>query len=83
MPQTASRERIAENVRAAKARRRVTDADIADVIGVSRSAANDRINGNANFRIHELQLLAVFLDTPFEQLIAPAAEVAEGSELSA
>ncbi|WP_460787051.1 helix-turn-helix domain-containing protein [Nocardioides maradonensis] len=71
MVQITSREQIAENVRAAKARRRVTDAAIAEATGLSRSGVNERINGNANFRIDELQKVAAFLEVPLEQLLAP------------
>ncbi|MDI6911450.1 helix-turn-helix transcriptional regulator [Nocardioides sp.] len=72
MPQVTDQEAIAANVRAAKARRRVTDADIANAIGASRSAINDRMNGRAKFQIDELQRIAAFLDVPLEQLLAPA-----------
>ncbi|NGZ99430.1 hypothetical protein G5V59_00395 [Nocardioides sp. W3-2-3] len=51
MEQTTRREEIAANVRAAKARRRVTDAQIGEVVGVPRSGINDRMNGNARWHI--------------------------------
>jgi transcriptional regulator with XRE-family HTH domain len=71
MQHITSHEEIAENVRAAKARRRVSDADIAEAIGLSRSAINDRMNNRAKFQIDELQAIAAYLDVPLEQLLAP------------
>lgn len=69
MTQTAQLSAIADNVRAAKARRRVTDAQIAAAVGLSRSAINDRMNGRAKFQIDELQAIAAYLDVPLHQLL--------------
>lgn len=72
MTQITDQEAIAENVRVGKARRRVSDAKIAEAIGISRSALNDRMNGKARFQIDELQAIAAFLEISLEQLLAPA-----------
>ena len=76
MAQTTSREEIAANVRAAMAYRRVEQAEIATVIGKSRTATSTRVNGQSNFRINELQAIAAHLEIPLEQLLAPAAQEA-------
>jgi transcriptional regulator with XRE-family HTH domain len=73
MTQTSRREQIAENTRAAKARRRVTDAQIATALGLTRSGVNDRMNGNAHWRIEELEALAAFLDITLDALLAEPA----------
>jgi transcriptional regulator with XRE-family HTH domain len=73
MTQITDQEAIAENVRVGKARRRVSDAKIAEAIGISRSALNDRMNNRARFQIDELQAIAAFLEIPLEQLLSPAA----------
>lgn len=79
MPQTTSREEIAENVRVAMAPRRVAVGEIAAVIGKSQSSASDRINGHTHFRVDELQAVAEFLKVPLAQLLEPAADRAEVS----
>lgn len=79
MPQITDQDAIAENVRAAKGRRRVSDADIAAAIGLSRSALNDRMIGRTRFQVTELQAIAVHLEVPLEQLLAPAATSVEAS----
>lgn len=73
--QNPSREQIAANVRDAKQAAGVSDAQIAEVIGTSRAAANERVNGHTNFRIDELVKLAPFLNTTLEDLLAQTAEV--------
>lgn len=77
MRQTTRREEIAANARAAKARRQVTDADIAQALGITRPGVSERMNGKVRWQIEELEELADFLDTTLEELLAPAsAEVA-------
>lgn len=72
MTQNTRREEIAANVRAVKARRRVTDAEIAEALGLPRSGVNERMNGRARWQVEELEALTAFLDTTLEQLLAPA-----------
>jgi transcriptional regulator with XRE-family HTH domain len=72
MRQTNRREEIAANARAAKARRQVTDADIAQALGITRPGVSERMNGKARWQIEELEKLADFLDTTLEELLAPA-----------
>lgn len=72
MADTNRRDEIAANVRAEKGRRRVADADIAHVLGISRPAANERLNGKTHFRIEELEQLAEYFQVPLDVLLAPA-----------
>lgn len=73
MAQTTTQEAIRGNLRALKGRRRVSDAKLAEVTGVSRSAFNDRMNGKAKFQIEELQAIANLLDVSLEQLLSDEA----------
>lgn len=66
-----SQDAIAENVRVAKARRRASDLTIAEAVGMSRSAFNDRMNGRAKFQIDELVAIAAFLEVTVDDLLAP------------
>lgn len=72
MRQTTTREEIAANVRAALAYAGKDQADLGPVISRSDSAVGRRCRGVADFRIHELQAIAAFLEIPLEQLLAPA-----------
>lgn len=77
MRQTTTREEIAANVRAALAYRGLEQSALAPVIGKSESAVSTRLRGVAHFRIDELQAIAVFLEVPLDQLLAPAAATEE------
>jgi len=74
MEQTTDQAAIAANLRALKGRRRVSDAAIADGTGLSRSAVNDRLNGNARIQLDDLGKFAAFFDVTIEQLLAPVGE---------
>lgn len=66
---------IAANLRALKGRRRVSDAAIAVGTGLSRSAVNDRLNGNTRIQLDDLGKFAAYFDVTIEQLLVPVAEV--------
>lgn len=70
------REEIAANVRAAKARRRVSDSVIADALNLPRSGVSERMNGHARWQIEEIEALTEILDVPLEQLLARNADQA-------
>jgi hypothetical protein len=72
MQQTPDQAAIAENLRALKGRRRVSDAEIADGTGLSRSAVNDRLTGRARIQVEDLGKFAAYFEVPLEQLLAPA-----------
>jgi len=73
MAQITTQAAIAGNVRALKARRRVGDAELAQVTGLSRSALNDRLNARAKFQVEELQALAEYFEVTLEQLLSDEA----------
>jgi transcriptional regulator with XRE-family HTH domain len=58
------REAVAANLRALKARRRVTDQDIAKEIGVSDSAINDRMRGATACSATDLAKFALYFGVP-------------------
>ncbi|GAA1790512.1 hypothetical protein GCM10009795_040250 [Nocardioides hankookensis] len=70
---------IAENVRALKGRRRVSDAEIAEGTGLSRSAVNDRLNNRAKFQLDDLRAFATFFEVTLEQLLEPTPTAATGT----
>lgn len=63
---------IAENLRAFKARRRVSDAAIGAGVGLTASAVNDRMNERSRVQADELGRFAAFFGVTVEQLLAPA-----------
>lgn len=69
--QTTSREQIAENVRAALARRRLEQTAVAAHLGMSRGALGDRVRGVTHFRVDELQAIAALVDVPLTELLEP------------
>ncbi|MEV6449609.1 helix-turn-helix transcriptional regulator [Amycolatopsis sp. NPDC051716] len=63
-------ERVAENVRAAAARRRASQTDLGSVLGISQAAVSQRLCGRVDFKYGELYKLADYLGTTVEQLVA-------------
>ncbi|MDN5639229.1 helix-turn-helix domain-containing protein [Rothia kristinae] len=60
---------VADNVRAALARRRMSQEAAAAGIGMSRAALNNRLNGKTAFDVAELERLSEVLDVPYSQLV--------------
>lgn len=67
---------VAENLRALKGRRRVSDAEIAEGTGMSRSAVNDRMIGRARVQVDDLGKFAAYFGVTVDELLAPAASEA-------
>lgn len=65
---------IAENLRVLKARRRASDAAIAEGVGLSASAVNDRMNCRARVQAAELSRFADFFGVTVEELLTAGAE---------
>lgn len=63
------REAIAGEVRAAMARRRVTQAQLARRIGVSRTSLSERLNGAKAFNTDQLMQISQALGVPFLDLL--------------
>jgi predicted transcriptional regulator len=63
---------VAENVRAELARQGVTQYDIGQLLGVSKSAMSRRIVGNTPFLDKELHQIADYLRIPVESLFKGA-----------
>lgn len=57
------------NVRGEMARRGVTQAQLAKVLGLSQAAVSARLRGETPFDINELARIAGFLDVPVERLL--------------
>lgn len=60
---------MADNVRAALARRRMTQGVAAEHLGISRDALSKRMNGKTPFDVAELERLSEVLDVPYSQLV--------------
>lgn len=55
---------VAANVRAELARRRITQSEVAERLGVSRQNIAQRLNGSVDFRVGELLAIADLLGIP-------------------
>ncbi len=62
-------EQISEAVRVESARRRMTQQDVADALGLSRSAIYARLTGRQSWRVNELPPLSTALGVTVNQLI--------------
>lgn len=62
-------ERVAAEVRAAAARRRMSGAQLADRLGMSQMAMSRRMSGRMPFRVDELAALAAVLEVDVRDLI--------------
>lgn len=61
---------IADRVRGVAAEKRKDQTDIATILGISRQAVNQRLNGRVPFPAHELQRLADAFDVPVGRFYA-------------
>jgi transcriptional regulator with XRE-family HTH domain len=68
MQDTTSREAIASEVRAAMARRRATQQDLANALGITRSTVASRLACVTAFDTDELLVIARTLGVPFLSL---------------
>jgi transcriptional regulator with XRE-family HTH domain len=62
-------ETVAANVRAEMARRRVTQADLAELLNVSQQAISRRVSGRTAFGLDDLAKLADHFGVPLVALI--------------
>lgn len=60
---------VAAEVRAAMARRRVSQSGLAAELGIAQSGLSRRLNGQVPFDIDELEKLSTFLEVPVGTLI--------------
>ena len=66
-------ERVAASVRAEVARRKVTQQQLADLLGIHQMSVSRRLNGHTEFTASEIALVADFLGVPVATLIGEAA----------
>lgn len=64
---------VAEEVRVAMTRRRISQARLASALGLSQAAVNRRLSGAVDFTISELRAVADALEVDITDLIAPTA----------
>jgi transcriptional regulator with XRE-family HTH domain len=69
---------IAEEVRAALARKRVRQRELADFLGLSQPGVSRRLSGDVEFSIHELSRAAELLGMPLADFL-PLPPVVESS----
>jgi transcriptional regulator with XRE-family HTH domain len=62
-------ERVTANVRAEVARKRVSQSDLAEALGLSQQAASRRLLGKVEFSFTELEAVAKLLEIPFEAFL--------------
>ncbi len=70
---TSHAERVADAVRAECARRRITQHDLAESLGLSQMAVSRRLSGTVAFDVNELYAVAALLDVSVPTLIGDAA----------
>lgn len=73
METTSSARRVGDEVRAAMARRRVSQAALGKHLELSQAAVSRRLLGEIPFDISELTAIASFLGVPLETLVSVAA----------
>ena len=61
--------RVANNIRAEVARRRLSQVKLAEQVGIRQQALSRRLNGTTPFRIDELARIAEVLDIPLSELV--------------
>lgn len=64
-------ERVAMNVRAELAARRMTSADLAGRLSIGPRAAARRLSGEIDFTLNEAEAVADWLGVPMSALMAP------------
>jgi transcriptional regulator with XRE-family HTH domain len=64
---------VAEEIRVALARRRMTQADLARALGKSPPWVSMRLSGQITFDVSDLELIAAGLKVPVTSLLASAA----------
>lgn len=69
----------ADEVRAAMARKRKTQNDVAGELGLSRQAVSDRLRGRTPWTVSEIHQLARLLDVPACALVDPLAHPTHGA----
>jgi len=66
---------VAGEVRAAMARRRISQTALADALGMSQAAISRRLTGALPFDVAELSAIAEILDVPLASLLSNAGTV--------
>lgn len=66
-------DRVAANVRAELAARRISGSRLATAVGVTRSTMYRRLDGTAPWPVDEVEAVADFLGVPVESLFAARA----------
>lgn len=72
-------ETTGSNVKAEMARRSISQAQLAQALGLSQTGISARIRGVTPFDVNELIAAAAFLDVPVERLlegVTPATQIA-------
>jgi len=72
MTDVTPRQRIAAEVRAELARQNISNRDFADLLGMDRSAAQQRLSAQRSFRAEEIERVAEILGVPVARFLAPA-----------
>jgi transcriptional regulator with XRE-family HTH domain len=64
---------VASEVRAELARKRIPQADLAEVLGVSQAGISRRLSGDTPFDVNEVAAVADFLGVPIALLFGDSA----------
>jgi transcriptional regulator with XRE-family HTH domain len=66
---TPARDRVAGNIRAEMARNRLTQSDLAVVLGKSQQSVSKKLRGRIPFDLDEIETLAQHFGIPIEQIV--------------
>ncbi|MYV30348.1 helix-turn-helix domain-containing protein [Rhodococcus sp. DSM 6344] len=70
---TSPSQRIAQNVRAEAARRRISQRVLAQKLGMQQQSLSQRLLGRVSFRAEELDIIAQVFDLPVSELMGEQA----------
>lgn len=64
---------VTDNIRAELARRKKNQGDLAELLGITRQGISQRLNGQVQLRVGELQAIADYFGVPVTALLDKAA----------
>lgn len=69
-PEQSADDAVSGKIRAAMARKRIRQADVAEALGLTQVSVSDRLNGRREWRLSELRAVARLLGVPLSVLVA-------------
>lgn len=73
VPARTAAQRAATEIRGLMAARRLRNIDLARALDVSTTTAGNRLSGEGDLSLNDVETIAAWLDVPITRIIAPAA----------